>query len=85
MWLLSAAGICGMIATHTSAQSSGGAFRITSEIVTAGGGRATGGKFLLTGSFGQVATATLAASYYRIYSGYWTLAIDPIFTDGFGS
>jgi hypothetical protein len=85
MWALAALGIGGMVAARVDAQSSGGPYRVAPVTVATGGGASRGGTFGLRGTLGQIATATLTASGYRVYSGFWTSTTDQIFANGFDS
>ena len=73
-------------AATAHAQSSGGTFVIDPATVAGGGDTLSGGRFKLSGTIGQPATATLGASSYRLYDGFWAPASslsDLIFADGF--
>jgi hypothetical protein len=75
-------------AAHAGTQSGGGPYRMESSVIAAGGSPSSGGAFLLRGTFGQSATATLSASSYRFYGGFWAAAAgsaptDLIFANGF--
>lgn len=76
----------GTFAPPARAQSSGGAFVIDPATVAGGGATLSGGRFKLSGTIGQPATATLSASAYRLYDGFWAAASpssDLIFANGF--
>ena len=67
---------------------SGGPYRITKQVIAAGGERATGGIYALTGTVGQPATDTSAAtgSGFRLSGGFHVPAgpvPDGMFQDGF--
>ena len=69
-----------------NAQSSGGVFAIDPASIAGGGGTLIGGAFQLTGTIGQPAASTLAASSYSLYDGFWAPAsalTDLIFANGF--
>jgi hypothetical protein len=80
-----AIGLGAIVAARVDAQLDGGPYRIAPATVASGGGVSAGGNFQLKGTFGQVATTTLAASGYQLHSGYWAQATDPIFANGFDS
>lgn len=79
IWLL----LCGAFAIGASAQSGGGSYRIERSAIAGGGGSASGGAFMLSGTTGQHATAILLASGYRLHGGFWAPASDVIFANGF--
>jgi len=68
-------------------QSSGGGFAITSYTVDNGGGRSTGGNFILIGTIGQHDASRTVSSGddFLLAPGFWAKAIDRIFSDGFES
>ena len=69
------------------AQSSGGPYVIDRLAIAGGGGPLSGGAYQLSGTFGQYATATLAASPFTMFDGFWTPVSltrpDRIFANGF--
>ncbi|MFI4970961.1 MAG: hypothetical protein ACHP7D_12220 [Lysobacterales bacterium] len=78
--------IPGAFPATAHAQSSGGTFVIDPATVAGGGATLSGGAFQLSGTLGQPATATLSASTYRLYDGFWAPASplgDLIFANGF--
>ena len=72
----------GLHATSTSAQSSGGPYRIDSAVIAAGGGTQSGGGFQLRGSFGQRVIGVAATSGYELNSGFVGVD-DRVFHNGF--
>ena len=75
----------GAFAASARAQS-GGPYRIDPAVIAGGGATLSGGQFCLSGTIGQPATATLSASTYRLYDGFWAAASpnsDLIFANGF--
>ena len=84
--LVLALAIPGAFPAPAHAQSSGGAFVIDPATVAGGGATLSGGAFQLSGTLGQPATATLSASTYRLYDGFWAPTSplsDLIFSNGF--
>jgi hypothetical protein len=68
------------------AQAAGGPYVIDRAAIAGGGATIAGGSFRLSGTFGQPATAQLAAGGYRLYDGFWVPAgplDDTIFANGF--
>ena len=69
------------------AQSSGGTYRIDRVVIAGGGSPMSGGPYQVSGTFGQPATATLAAAGYRMFDGFWSseslATSDRIFANGF--
>lgn len=69
------------------AQSSGGPYAIDRVVIAGGGTPLAGGPYQLSGTLGQAATATLAASPFTMFDGFWTpvslSASDRIFANGF--
>jgi len=72
----------GLHAISTSAQSSGGPYRIDSAVIAAGGGTLSGGSFQLRGSFGQPVIGATAAAGYHLNGGF-VGADDRVFHNGF--
>ena len=73
---------------HAAEQSQGGAYRIDPAAVANGGGTSSGGSYSLSGTFGQYAAATLAASSFVMHDGIWAPSagdapVDDIFANGF--
>lgn len=58
---------------------------LTKYTVDNGGGRSSGGAYVLTGTAGQIdAVPMLVGGSYRLGGGFWTaLPPDDIFSDGF--
>ncbi len=76
------------LAGHAAEQSQGGAYRIDPAAVANGGGISNGAGYSLSGTFGQSAAATLAASSYLMSNGIWGPAAggtsaEEIFSNGF--
>jgi hypothetical protein len=69
------------------AQSSGGPYVIDRVAIAGGGSPLGGGAYRLSGTLGQSATATLAASPFTMFDGFWTpvslSTSDRIFANGF--
>jgi hypothetical protein len=70
------------------AQSGGGAYVIDRVVIAGGGSPMSGGAYQVSGTFGQAATARLAAQNYAVYDGFWSPASlggssDRIFANGF--
>ena len=68
------------------AQMSGGPYVIGRSAIAGGGAALSGGRFQLSGTLGQPATAELAAAGYRVYDGFWGPLAPPsddIFHNGF--
>ena len=87
---LACAVLAGSIAWTCQAaeQSGGGAYQLDPSAIANGGGTSSGGSYTLSGTFGQAAAATLAASTYVIHDGLWApapggSASDDIFANGF--
>lgn len=71
---------------HAPAQSSGGPYRIDEAAIASGGATLGGGTFELSGTVGQPAATTLAATGFRLYDGFWspaTATSELIFANGF--
>jgi len=88
--IFSALAVLGVFAAHAGAQSSGGPYRVDPSVIAGGGASLGGGAFQLQGTLGQSATATLSATTYRFYGGFWAPAAsgpmpDLIFANGFDS
>jgi hypothetical protein len=79
--------LAGVASLAAEAQSSGGAYRIDRVVIAGGGSPMSGGPYQVSGTFGQAATATLAASGYRMFDGFWSpdslATSDRIFANGF--
>lgn len=68
------------------AQLSGGPYTISPSVIAGGGATQSGGRFQLSGTLGQPATAEIAAAGYRVYDGFWgsrAVPSDDIFRNGF--
>ena len=69
------------------AQSSGGVYTLVSSTIDGGGGRSSGGNFVLTGTIGQFdANPNVAAGgIYQLAGGFWARAEinELLFRDGF--
>jgi len=82
--------VASAFATQAGAQSSGGPYRVNSSVIAGGGASLSGGTFQLKGTQGQSAPATLLATSYRLYGGFWVPAANSqmpnsIFSNGFDS
>ena len=78
--------VSGAFLASAHAQSSGGAFAMDPATIAGGGATLSGGPFQLSGTIGQPAATTLAASSYSLYDGFWAPASalsDLIFANGF--
>ncbi len=68
------------------AQMTGGPYVVSPSVIAGGGATLSGGRFQLSGTLGQPATAEIAAAGYRVYDGFWgprAPLSDDIFRDGF--
>ena len=72
------------------AQSAGGEFAITNSTIDNGGGRSSGGKFVVTASIGQpdASLQTASGGNFQITGGFWASGevVPPgnlMFADGF--
>ena len=84
--LIFALATIGAFSSAVPAQSRGGPYAITRFVIAGGGATLEGGSFRLSGTLGQPATASLAASGFRLYDGFWAPAAvseDRIFANGF--
>ena len=81
--------VSGVPTTQTSAQSSGGPYRIDPVAIAGGGGPIAGGPYQITSTLGQAATSTLSGASYVLFDGFWSPVGgglgDIIFIDGFDS
>ncbi len=76
--------VSGAFVSAAIAQSSGGAFDITSSTVAPAGTRISGGAFALTATIGQPATAQIGAGTYELTGGFAAGGpSDEIFANGF--
>ncbi len=75
-----------LVAVTAAAQSQGGSFRITREVIAGGGGDAGGGSFQLVGTVAQYAAADQAGGSFRLRGGFHAPhggTSDGIFADSF--
>ena len=77
--------LCITAATTVFAQSSGGDFELTRTTIDAGGGRAIGVDFELTGAIAQPEANVQQSSggEFLLAGGFWASANDRVFADGF--
>lgn len=73
------------IYTTTSAQSSGGAYRLVQNAIANGGGHSSGGAIALQGTIGQTdAGPSMTGGDYRLHGGFWSgTPSDALFNNGF--
>jgi hypothetical protein len=79
--LISTLAIVSVVSASAGAQSAGGPYRIKSAVIAGGGGSVDGGAYRSSGTFSQSATATLSASGYQFYAGFWAPASGSMPTD----
>jgi hypothetical protein len=75
-----------LVAVSAVAQSQGGAYRITREVIAGGGSTADGGAFRLVGTVAQYAAAEQAGGGFRLRGGFHAPTGAPsgrIFADSF--
>ncbi len=79
-----------LVSTTSSAGLVGGPFHITNSTVDGGGGRSTGGQFIVTGTIGQpdAGVQSLSGGAFQLTGGFWANgnAVPPdemLFKDGF--
>lgn len=79
-WALAAA-----IAGSALAQSAGGDFAITREVIAGGGGSAQGGDFGVAATAAQPATGVSSGGDFTVRGGFHVPVArgDPLFSDGF--
>lgn len=72
------------------AQSSGGEFEITKHSIDSGGGRSTGGNFVLDGTLGQpdASLSTASGGEFQLTGGFWANGVivpagELLFSDSF--
>ncbi len=85
LWCLCAAVVCTAVAAL-----SGGVFVVADQTIAGGGGRASGGAFVLDGTIGQPdAAGSMTGGPFALAGGFWPgLAVpspDGVFADGFES
>lgn len=72
---------------QTSAQSSGGPYRIERVVIAGGGSPIAGGNYQITSTLGQAATTTLSGANYILFGGFWSpvgsLVVGVTFANGF--
>ena len=67
---LTAVFVCLLLVSPAIAQS-GGDYEISWSTIDSGGGRSSGGPYVLTGTIGQPDAAYSAGGYYELLGGFW--------------